>query len=156
MAVVVAPHTGTQFQLSLRGWAAGLGATGAVGMALILVAWAQARDTVEVDEQVSWAAVGIAGASVVGLAAVTGLTLARRAIRRRLDALSSVLGRHLTVALTEAPAGEPTEGGLPVTAANMAHYHRPTCPLVAGKTARSGTEAEHGQAGLRPCAVCEA
>lgn len=145
-------------QAHLRRWAIALAVVWTAGLALILVAWAAARDSVVVEDQMSWAALGLAGASVTGLAAVAGLTAARRACRMRLYAVTSALARYLPADGAEplSPAVAAVGEEWLVTALNMRHYHRPACPLVAGKGAREVTEAERGEAGLEPCAVCEA
>lgn len=151
MAVGAAPP-GTRRQIDAKRWAAGLGTVATAGLVLMVLATVKAEATPVVDEQVGWAALGLSGAAAVGLAALSGVTMARRAIRERLH---GVIG-GLAAALPARPTGwgEVPPDGLFLTAGNMRHYHRPDCQLVQGKGARSAPEEEHRKAGLSPCAVC--
>ncbi|MGH9282517.1 MAG: hypothetical protein ACRD0S_06220 [Acidimicrobiales bacterium] len=128
----------------------------AAGGALMFFAWYQATGTVEVDDQVSWSGVGLAGALVVCLAALMGVRLVRRAVRVRVHDVSAELERRLAreaVPAEERPRG--TDAAL-VAAPNMRYYHRPDCALAAGKPVRPDSRAVHESAGLRRCQVCEA
>lgn len=126
-----------------------------IGAAATIVAFAEASATIRVDRQVDWVALGVAGASTVCLAMVLWVLAGRRAIAARVEALASIQPPERgpverTVVETQTRGVD----GL-VATDNMIRYHRPFCPLVAGKTARPATRAAHEAAGRRPCGMCE-
>jgi hypothetical protein len=122
-----------------------LGGFGAVAMA---VSWAGAARTPRVGHQADWAIVGVAGSAAVVLAALLWVLAARRVVERR---LGQVLAR---VDVTDAAGGTAGADALLVAGAAMAHYHRPGCPLAAGKPVSPASRAGHETAGRRPCGVC--
>ena len=126
------------------------------GAAVMGLAWYRASDTVAVDDQVRWASFGLAGAMLVALAGFVAVALVHRRLRLRFRSVEAGLAPCLdrmsgTVAAGPVGSGN---GATPVAAANMVHYHRPDCPMVAGKAARPAPRADHERAGRRTCAVC--
>ena len=91
---------------------------------------------------------GLTGVALVVLAAAV---LASADTRRQIVELREVARKvdHLYDLLTEP---EPDEHVVPTVVEGGATWHRPGCPLVAGKPARAATEKE--LATLRPCRVC--
>lgn len=128
------------------------------GVACIAVGWSQASDTVQVNDQVGWAPLGVAGVAAVSLAFLGSVLVARQAVALRIHRLSPAIA---TVAdhpiAARVPAALPTTGAASetlVAAASMARYHRPSCPLTAGKPVRPESRSAHEQAGRRACGVC--
>ena len=127
-----------------------LGGFGAVAMA---VSWGGSARTLRVGNQADWATFGVAGSAAVVLAALLWVLAARRMVERRLGQLLARVD----------VAGDPTPGTADWTAgadtrlvasAAMAHYHRPGCPLAAGKAVTPASRTGHETAGRRPCGVC--
>jgi hypothetical protein len=118
----------------------------AVAVAVVVASAALAGTRDSVPDQVLWLNVAVSAAIVSGVANGVWLGRARRAIGRRRGALLAALDR---LPAKEPTGGEPTLVALP----GMTLFHRPTCPLVAGKavTAVSGGERGHRQ----PCGWCD-
>jgi hypothetical protein len=96
---------------------------------------------------------GIAGLLVGAFGGVRWLAAVVKAVRIRKAAAVALVRSRFVPAGTAGTAG-PAEGF--VAAARMTRYHRPGCPLVAGKDVSAATPAEHSAAGRRPCGVCAA
>jgi hypothetical protein len=122
-------------------------AFGFVALALSAIA---ASATHDLSARVAWCNVAVIGFIVAGLGDVLFLTAGRRAIgRRRVE----LLGARFEV--TPSVASAMTDDRcLPVAAARMTRYHRPTCLLMRGKPARRASAAHHQRAGLAPCGLC--
>jgi hypothetical protein len=127
--------------------------TTTVGLLLVLVAWAGASGSVQIDTQVRWVNVGTAGVIVLGCGNVLWFLSGRRAVGELRRLVTSRLrpavhGHADSVAADAAPAG------VLVATQKMSRYHLAACPLAAGKAAVPATEAAHRAAGRRPCGVC--
>jgi hypothetical protein len=138
---------------------AALGAAISAGAALMVLAWYRASDTVAVDDQVRWASVGLAGAMLVGVAGLVAVAVTHRRLRLRFRSVESTLEPCLAGMGAAAAAGSTHtmaagRGVALVAAPNMRHFHRPDCPLAAGKAARPASRADHERAGRQTCAVC--
>jgi len=136
-----------------------LGTAISAGAAVMLLAWYRASDTVVVDDQVRWASVGLAGAMLIAVAGFVAVALMHRRMRLRFRSVEAELGPCLagmsgTVATGSAGVAGPGDDAVLVAATNMEHYHRPDCPLAAGKAVRPVPRADHERAGRRTCAVC--
>jgi hypothetical protein len=126
---------------------------GAFGTLAVAVSWVASARTVRVGHQADWAIVGVAGSAAIVLAALLWVLAARRTVEQR---LGDVLAR------LDAGAARPLTAGGPATGADtrlvaspaMAHYHRPGCPLSAGKPVAVASRRDHEAAGRRPCGVC--
>jgi hypothetical protein len=112
------------------------------------VSWAGSARTLRVGDQADWAIVGIAGSAAVVLAALLWVLAARRVVERR---LAQVIAR---VDVTDAADRTAGADALLVAGAAMVHYHRPGCPLAAGKPVSPASRAGHETADRRPCGVC--
>jgi len=126
---------------------------GAFGTAAVAVSWAGSARTVRVGHQADWAIVGVAGSAAIVLAALVWVLAARRTVEQR---LGDVLARLDAGAAGPPSAGGPTAGTDTrlVASTAMAHYHRPGCPLSAGKPVAVAGRTDHQAAGRRPCGVC--
>jgi hypothetical protein len=135
-----------------------LGAAISAGAAVMLLAWYRASDTVMVDDQVRWASVGLAGAMVVAVAGFAAVAVVHCRLRLRFRSVEATLAPCLARMSATAPAGSAAtaaDNGVALVASlNMQHYHRPGCPLAAGKPVRPAPRADHERAGRRTCAVC--
>jgi hypothetical protein len=116
----------------------------AVAVAVVVASAAMAGTRSSVPDQVLWLNVAVSAAILSGVANGLWIGRARRAIGRRRAALLAALDRSV-----EPTGGDPTLVALP----GMTLFHRPTCPLVAGKAvaAVSGGERGHRQ----PCGWCD-
>jgi hypothetical protein len=116
----------------------------AVAVAVVVASAAMAGTRSSVPDQVLWLNVAVSAAILSGVANGLWIGRARRAIGRRRAALLAALDRSV-----EPTGGDPTLVALP----GMTLFHRPACPLVAGKavTAVSGGERGHRQ----PCGWCD-
>jgi len=138
----------------------GLRSLVAVGLVAIAVAWSQASNTVRVSSQVDWAPVGLAGVAVVAMGLLGSILVARQAVALRLVRLAPFIADpeahpDWTAIGATAPDGAASAGAEPLVAGpNMARYHRPSCPLAAGKPVQPENRRAHEQAGRRACGVC--
>jgi hypothetical protein len=113
----------------------------------------------------------LAGVAVVAIGLLGSILVARQAVVLRLVRLAPFIAdpeAHpgWTAIGTTAPAGAAPAGAGPagapgpagaeplVAGPNMARYHRPSCPLAAGKPVRPENRRAHEQAGRRACGVC--
>ena len=133
--------------------AAGLAGVGLGGLA---VTWGGASSKPDWPDQLPWASLGAAATTVALLGLITWLAAGLRRVRRlRRDVLPLVAaaasGAHSTV-LTSQAAGRDAF----VSAPGMTRFHRPACPLAAGKPVQPVPTPEAGGAGLVPCKVCAA
>jgi len=135
-----------------RGTVAAVSSALAGAGAALVVAWYQAGGTISVDRQMQWSALGVAGGAIACLAMVFWTMAGRRAVTLRLEGLLPDLERRGAVPSATAPG---SDGEQPLVATGtMARYHRPSCPLVAGKAARRASQTAHEAAGRQPCGVC--
>ena len=134
--------------------AAGLAAAGVTGLALT---WYGASAQPDWPDQLPWASLGVAATTValLGLVGwlVAGLRRVRRLRREVLPLLQALAQAGAVPGCSAGAAGvTPISAGL-VTAPGMTRFHRPACPLAAGKPVQP---VEADGAGLVPCGVCAA
>jgi hypothetical protein len=130
-----------------------LAGAGVLGVVLLVVSWigTSARDTLA--EQTGWIGIGIASLAAAALGGSHWLLQGRRAVGRR---------RRVWMTAERARRAAARRAGAPVVTAGfvagaaMTRYHRPHCPLVAGKPVAVAARGAHEQAGRRPCGVCQA
>jgi len=118
----------------------------AIGAACLALASADGSRGLTVAHQVDPLNLGIAGLMAVGLANAVWLTSGRRRVavrRRRLTRLLDERFGEVPAPATEAP-DDPV-----VALVGGQRYHRPACPLVAGKPAVRVSKPER-----LPCGVC--
>ena len=152
-----------------RPWAGaqivGVTTANAVAVTVALLAWWAASGTGRATKQVGWSSLALVGA-VTALAANTWfLARGRQMIR---GAQGVVLGEGRLVPFRPDAVVPTTNGTGQRRARTMAapdgrylavpgtsRYHRPSCPLAAGKETNGAARSEHEQAGRNPCEVCE-
>lgn len=128
----------------------GAGLTGVVG------AWYGGSDQADWPDALPWVSLGSVAITVamLGLVAwlVSGFRRVRRLRREVLPALHAYAGTRGAAA-----AGAQASGSAGfVTAAGMTRFHRPGCPLVAGKPVRPLPVNTPEGSALVPCGVCAA
>jgi hypothetical protein len=132
-----APGEGLQWGVSL-----------ALGHVLCLVAWWLVSREAGFNHQARWAALSVAGFVVVAYADVSWLLRARWAVMQRRR-------RLLPDAAPEAAVVASPVGVGVVVGEGLVHFHRPDCPLAAGKGWRSVEREVALAGGRRRCGMCE-
>ncbi|HVY10866.1 MAG TPA: hypothetical protein VHB18_12065 [Mycobacteriales bacterium] len=142
---------------ALRPWTAPLLsrliAFNVIGFVFIAVSWYQVSGELTVRDELAWFNVGVVGLIVSGIGNGYWLLAGR-----------SHVGRARMMVLP--PRATPLRGdwddrlaedleNRPVAGVAMTRYHRPTCPMVAGKETTSTTRRAHERAGRTPCELCE-
>ena len=137
-------------------WSPAVGLTVAIasvgGAVAVAIAWMGAASSADVERQVPWGVVAAAGTVVFCGANLMWVVTARRAVASRLSTVVGRLGGSVGPA-----TGRPVVSagaGVFVAAKSMVRYHRPSCPLAAGKPVREASRTEHEHSGRRPCGVC--
>ena len=123
-------------------------ATTFIGLLLVFLAWFGTSASVRLNSQVRWTNVGVAGVIVLGAGNLFWLLRGKRATGELRRLLLPRVPVH-----DEAPIGAPRAGPL-VAGADMTRFHRPDCPLVAGKNVSAAGREAHTRAGREPCGVC--
>jgi hypothetical protein len=123
----------------------------AAGLLVICMAWLGASSSVNVDSQVRWADLGVAGLIVLGTGNILWLLTGRRAVGKLRRDVIATLGRLEEAA--DVPAAPVTDGVL-VSGAGMSLYHRPDCLFVAGKRVRRSSAQAFQRRGRQPCRAC--
>jgi hypothetical protein len=136
---------------SARGpWSSGsverLVLTNTAALGLVLVGWAQAAGTHTLTTALMWLNVGLVGLGLAGVG--NGLWLLRG--RRAVTLASRAVVGHLP-----APAAIATAPATDVIATDgTRRYHRPGCPLVAGRPFRHGAVRRFEGEGRTACEAC--
>jgi len=126
-----------------------------VGLAGLGLSWYGGSGRADWADELPWACLGAAATAVAVLGLVSWLTAGLRRVRRL---RREVLPLVQAAALRHSPrpaAASPAGGGF-VTAPGMTRFHRPTCPLAAGKPVQPVRVDDIDRAGLVPCGVCAA
>ena len=124
----------------------------AVGAVLCAISWWGASGEARFDDQVGWATLALTGLLVASAAQVGWLLRGRRAVGDRRS--------RLIVATTagsiefEAIAVPRPTAPLVVCGPAQRRYHRPGCPLAAGRNWPAADRASLEPAGKAPCGVC--
>jgi hypothetical protein len=125
----------------------------AVGLGLIGISWYQVAGQLTTRDQLAWLNVGILGVAIAGVANALWLLRGRRNVGlARVMVLPDVPPR--AAASWNNRLAEDLENQ-PVASAAMTRYHRPSCPLVDGKTTTAASRRDHERAGKIPCELCE-
>ena len=128
---------------------AGLVVLGAVVCAL---AWNGTSTRLRLEDQTAWIGLGVSGFLVAAVAQVVWLVQGRRAVaahgaRTRASVAALIEGRIAT------PSLPGSAGGL-VATEGMQHFHRPECPIAAGRPWTGEPRRTHEAAGRTPCGIC--
>jgi hypothetical protein len=125
-----------------------------LGFAVLAAAWLGTAHLTRIEDQIPWLAVALVGLALAGGAPVWALTGQRRAVAIRLAEVTDLLELH-TGGAGETVAGDVDPGDDLVASPSMVRYHRPSCPLAAGKRVAPASRSVHATAGRQPCGVCE-
>ena len=124
----------------------------AIGAVLCAVAWTGASGHAEFKDQKGWVAVGVAGF----LVAVAGQSLWLKQGRRAVAAhAAQLMGQAAALAPAASGPAAVTAGSDRLVAADgMRHFHRPDCPIAAGRGWAPVARRVHESAGRTPCGIC--
>jgi len=136
--------------------------TTGLGGIVIAVAWYIAAGEATFAQQVGPVDAALAGLLLSGVGNLAWLLHGRRAVgeRRRLllpDVATAASGDPQPVlgVPTSTPSGTAAMDQVFLAGEGMERFHRPECPLAAGRTGwTTATRREHEEAGRRPCGVC--
>ena len=125
----------------------------AVGGLACALAWNGTATRSRLEDQTGWVAIGVTGLLVAAVAQLVWLRQGRRAVAAYGAAVQASVASlvHDRVA---APAQAGSAGGL-VAAEGMAHFHRPECPIAAGRPWPPEPRRVHEAAGRTPCGICQ-
>jgi hypothetical protein len=128
-----------------------------VALGALAAGWWGASGADHISHQLAWLNVAAAGVVAAGTANVAWLLRGRRALglRTRLDPGASGSGPAIvavTVAATGAAAERDASALFALTGLGL--FHRPGCPMLAGRPAAGASEAVHSSAGRLACGVC--
>jgi hypothetical protein len=104
---------------------------------------------VDLSNQIDWLLGGIGCVTVSSVSLAYWLLSGLRTVRVEVASVFGTITPNRPVA-----ASVETGTGRFVTTGGMVRYHRPECPLVAGKTVRDLDEATIAAEGLRECGAC--
>jgi hypothetical protein len=125
-----------------------------LGGVAVVVAWIGAAASADVEEQVPWGVVGVAGTGLICLTSAVWLGAARLAVVRRRLRVTRLLATRVPQPAVPMGLVEGSRADVVVAAPAMTHFHRDGCRLVAGKDVRRATRAAHERDGRTPCGVC--
>jgi hypothetical protein len=136
-----------------RAQVAGVACTNVIGILAVMASWHRASGLGRTAAQTNWITVAVGGAVLVAAANGLWLLAARRAIVRRTGGVVAEVSRLRPAGFREVDV-DAAERWLPVATVAMRWYHRPGCPLTAGKHATPDTVEAHTDAGRAACGVC--
>jgi hypothetical protein len=120
---------------------------GLLGHILAVVAWFLAANEDTLDGQVPWVSLAVAGFALAAYADLTWLLQARFAIvQRRVRLLPGDVPRPPVAAVAD---------GTIVGGPGLVRFHRPSCPLAAGRAWPTLARHDAVDEGRRPCGVCK-
>ena len=122
----------------------------ATGGVVVAVAWNGAATRSQLDDQTGFIVLGVAGFLVAVLAQSVWLKRGRRAVATYATTIQAAVA-----AFVEQPSVTPMTAtdGL-VATAGMLHFHRPDCPIAAGRGWSAEPRRHHETAGRTPCGIC--
>jgi hypothetical protein len=113
------------------------------------LAWEGASLTTDVDRQIPWLALALAGSALACGTSLWCVTRQYVALNLR---LAEVTGRQFEA--VSGPAEAAAADGNLVASAVMVRFHRPSCPLTTGKAVTAVSRATHLSSGREPCGMC--
>ena len=135
-----------------RGHLVSLAVIVALGGVACALAWNGTSTRSQLDDQTPWIALGVAGFLVAAAAQMVFLLQSRRAVMAHsIEVQASVAS--LVQVRTAAPSRPGLATGL-VAAEGMARFHRPECPIAAGRPWQPEPRNVHEAAGRTPCGIC--
>jgi hypothetical protein len=121
----------------------------AVALVLLVAGWYHAAGAGDVRTQLTWLNLSLAGLAVSAVSNGLWLLRGRQVVGlARVAMLPDVPKRHANTSTLAPP-------GAVVTSKGMTRFHRPGCPLVAGRSVRDGSATALVERGLSPCEICE-
>jgi hypothetical protein len=118
-----------------------------VGLAMMAASWSEMSSQVTVRGELTWLNLGVVGLLVCGVSNAIWLLQGRRNVgTARVLVLPDPQPRN------DAAAVAGPDARVVVKAPGVTMYHRPGCPLIAGKP----TVARGARHGRVPCQVCQA
>jgi hypothetical protein len=122
----------------------------ATGGIVVALGWNGAATRAQLDDQTGFVVLGVAGFLVAVMAQSLWLKRGRRAVAAYATAVQSTLA-----ALVDRPPAAPvTSGDGLVATGGMRHFHRPDCPIAAGRGWSAEPRRSHEAAGRTPCGIC--
>lgn len=130
----------------------------AVGVVLWMVGWYQVSGSDAYAKQIGWADLAIGGFILATTSQLIWLLRGRRAVgelRRQL--LRVRVPDAGSWAASPAPVVQPQieRAEIVVAGPNKSLFHRPDCPMVAGRGWTARPRRDIADPGLRPCGVCQ-
>jgi hypothetical protein len=123
-----------------------------IGVALVVLGWAQVRGESVYADQVAGINMAVAGVVVAGAGTIPMLLAGRRAVvLRRLAVLGDL--RAMPVRASVGVSGDPTSPSL-VGGEGLRHFHRAGCTMAQGRNWSAASRQEHERAGRVACGVC--
>ncbi|HZQ79905.1 MAG TPA: hypothetical protein VFE55_21430 [Acidimicrobiia bacterium] len=132
----------------------GVACADVIGVLTVLASWYGASGSGRSSAQTNWITLGVAGAVLVAAANGLWLLAGRRAVVRRIGGVVDGTAPRLGSTEARGFAVDAGERLLPVATDSMRWYHRPDCPLTAGKRVTPSTVESHTGAGRAACGVC--
>lgn len=123
-----------------------------VGAVLCALAWNGTATRSRLEDQTGWITVGVAGFALSLAGQTWWLRRGRRAVA--LQAVR-VRGDMATVVQDRSETAPRTSRSEALVAADtMPHFHRPECPIAAGRGWHPVSRLAHEAAGRTPCGIC--
>ena len=123
-----------------------------IGVALLVLGWAQVRSESVYADQVPGINMAVAGVIAAGAGAISMLLAGRRAVAvRRLAVLGDLRG--MPVRASAGASGDSTSQNL-VGGEGLRRFHRAGCTMAQGRNWSAASRPEHERAGRVACGVC--
>ena len=123
-----------------------------IGVALLVLGWAQVRSESVYADQVPGINMAVAGVIAAGAGAISMLLAGRRAVAvRRLAVLGDLRG--MPVRASAGASGDSTSQNL-VGGEGLRRFHRAGCTMAQGRNWSAASRQEHERAGRVACGVC--
>lgn len=124
----------------------------AVPAVIIALAWNGTATRSQLDDQTGLVGLGVAGFLVAVLAQSLWLRSGRRAVATHAAAVQTSVASLVNE--PPVPPSVVTTGDGLVATGDMRHFHRPDCPIAAGRGWSAEPRRNHEAAGRTPCGIC--